>query len=174
MPKLDKLPASPEPGVFHVVVESPRGSSVKLKYEPRLEAFSVSRPLPLGMKYPFDWGFIPSTRGPDGDPIDALVYWDTASFPGTVLHCSLAGVIELEQDGEDGRERNDRVIAVPEASLREELSDVTELPERTIAELCQFFLAVVALDGKKPRILGVKGPEAARKLVTGSRRRRAA
>src|SRR5260221_10298097 len=57
--------------VFHIVVESPRGAAVKLKYSPELGAVSISPPLALGLTYPCDWGFVPSTKGPDGDPIDA-------------------------------------------------------------------------------------------------------
>ncbi len=57
--------------VFHIVVESPRGAAVKLKYSPELGAMSISRPLALGLTYPCDWGFVPSTEGPEGDPIDA-------------------------------------------------------------------------------------------------------
>ncbi len=57
--------------VFHIVVESPRGAAVKLKYSPELGAMSISRPLALGLTYPCDWGFVPSTEGPEGDPIVA-------------------------------------------------------------------------------------------------------
>jgi inorganic pyrophosphatase len=51
------------------------------------EAMGISRPLPVGLTFPFDWGFVPSTRGPDGDPVDAFVMWDVASFPAIVLEC---------------------------------------------------------------------------------------
>jgi inorganic pyrophosphatase len=59
-------------GELRVVVEVPRGSTVKLIYEPKLKSFVVSRCLPLGLAYPFDWGFIPGTEGGDGDPVDAI------------------------------------------------------------------------------------------------------
>ena len=92
------IPTFSEPGVFHVVVESPRGSALKLKYEPRWNAMTVSRPLILGVTFPFDWGFVPSTTGADGDPLDALVFWDVSSYPGVVLPCRAIGVLQVEQN----------------------------------------------------------------------------
>ena len=66
---LARLSARDDAGALRVIVESPAGSRVKLKYEPDLGAFTVSRPLVLGVVYPFDWGFVPGTHGPDGDPL---------------------------------------------------------------------------------------------------------
>jgi len=75
---LDSIPAFGDDGIVHLVVESPQGSALKLKYERAWNAMSISRPLPLGLVYPFDWGFIPSTLAPDGDPLDAMALWDVA------------------------------------------------------------------------------------------------
>ena len=65
---LDQLPAFVRGNVFRVVVESPRGASAKLKFDPGTGAMTLSRPLTLGLTYPFDWGFVPSTEAADGDP----------------------------------------------------------------------------------------------------------
>jgi inorganic pyrophosphatase len=62
------------------VVECPRGSAVKLKYEPRLGAFTVSRALPLGLTI-LSTGFIPGTLAADGDPLDALALHDVGAYP---------------------------------------------------------------------------------------------
>src|ERR1043165_8002322 len=115
MTDLFSLPARSQSGAFHVVVESPGGSRVKIKYYPELRAFKFSRPLVTGLRYPYDWGFIPSTAGPDGDPLDAMVFSDLATFPGVVIECRALGVIRLEQNRKNskGRERNDRLIAIP-------------------------------------------------------------
>src|SRR5688572_6149692 len=124
---LAALPTFASKDIFHVVVESPRGSTLKLKYEPQFEAMAVSRPLPLGVTYPFDWGFVPSTRGADGDPLDAMLLWDVPSYPGVVVPCRLVGVLRVEQNRTNHdpleRIRNDRVMAVPVAARRE--GDIT-------------------------------------------------
>src|SRR5438045_2223542 len=44
------------------MVESPRGATVKFKYDPAARVMTLSRPIPLGLAYPFDWGFIRATR----------------------------------------------------------------------------------------------------------------
>jgi inorganic pyrophosphatase len=165
--RLDEIPARTEGG-FHVVVESPRSSIVKLKYEPELGAITASRALPLGFAYPYDWGFVPSTRAPDGDPVDALVYWDVPTFPGVVLRCRALGVLELEQDSRSGggRVRNDRLVAVPLKHERGELlGSVHDLPARVRDELAHFFTSAIYFEPKNPRVLGWGGPEAAEALV---------
>jgi len=164
------IPTFVDSGVFHVVVESPRGSRVKLKYEPRWEAMSISRPLPLGVTYPFDWGFIPSTAGPDGDPLDALVLWDAASYPGVVLPCRAIGVLHVEQNRTNhdpsARIRNDRILAVPEAARRErEITTLDAIPARVRAELEHLAGITTAFEGKEVRIAGWGDAAAALKLI---------
>ena len=85
MPNYSKLRAFNDDDDFNMVVETPRGSTVKLRYEPKTKVFTVSRALSLGLSYPFDWGFIPGTKAEDGDPVDALAIHDSATFPGVVL-----------------------------------------------------------------------------------------
>src|SRR5258708_9313753 len=84
-----------------------------------LQAFTLSKALILGLTYPYDWGFIPSTKGEDGDPIDALVLHDTATAPGLVLKCKIIGVLEALQKTKGKKPiRNDRLIALPRDSHR--------------------------------------------------------
>jgi inorganic pyrophosphatase len=97
MGDLQKLPVWDKNGDIHVVVETPRGSAAKLEFDPELGAFTLSKALILGLTYPYDWGFVPSTKGEDGDPIDVLVLHDAATSPGLVLKCKLIGVLEVTQ-----------------------------------------------------------------------------
>jgi len=156
-------------GLLHVVVETPRGAGVKVKLDPDLGAFTVSRPLPAGMVYPYDFGFVPGTRAPDGDPLDAMVYWDVASWPGVVLECRVLGVLLCDQAGktkQKRRERNDRLLVVPDAAERShQLKSALKLERRVREELESFFLASTALEGKDVHVLGWKGPAEARRLI---------
>jgi inorganic pyrophosphatase len=172
MGKLHRLPTFEHDDIFYVVVESPRGSTVKLKHNPDLDVFSISRPLPLGLMYPCDWGFVPSTTGPDGDPIDVAVFWDVATFPGVVIPCRALGLVKVEQsatEGSSGRRRNDRILAIPiEERRQQDLRSVRDLSDRIRQELELFFVTAAALEGKDPKILGWDGPEAALSLLRSS------
>jgi inorganic pyrophosphatase len=160
--RLDEIPPFVDDGnFFRVVVESPRGSAVKLKYDHELGAITLSRPLPTGVVYPHDWGFVPGTKASDGDPVDALILSDAATAPGVVVTCRALGVLEVDQKrrGGDGRERNDRIIAVPQSAHRfDAVPDVFALSERLRAEIEAFFTQVTRFEGKDIRILGWKGP----------------
>ena len=162
------LPARSKNGAFHVVVESPSGSRVKLKYDPQLRAFKFSRPLIAGLFYPCDWGFIPGTAAPDGDPLDALVFSDLATFPGVIIECRALGVIRLKQNQKSaaGRERNDRLIAVPIKMPRfETFRKPADLPLRWRQELEEFFLATTRFQKKNAKILGWAGAAEGERLV---------
>jgi inorganic pyrophosphatase len=168
---LSALPAFGDDRSIHVVIESPRGSTAKFKYDRDRGVMTLSRPLAIGLAYPYDWGFVPSTRGPDGDPIDAIVVWDAASYPGVVLQCRLLGMLRVEQTNVESkrRERNDRLIALPTKAPRaESLQSVFDIADRIRLELERFFLAAVALEGKDVTILDWAGPTDALALVRAS------
>jgi inorganic pyrophosphatase len=72
MTNLLKLPTWADEEHVYAVVETPRDSTCKLDYEPQLRVFTLAKPLMAGLAYPYDWGFIPSTKAEDGDPLDVL------------------------------------------------------------------------------------------------------
>ncbi|MFN8470923.1 MAG: inorganic diphosphatase [Anaerolineae bacterium] len=102
----------PDSGNLTVIIETPKGSRNKYKYDEKKRLFTLSKVLPAGASFPFGFGFVPSTRGQDGDPLDVLVLMDSPAFAGCLLECRLIGVIEAEQSEDGKKERNDRLIAV--------------------------------------------------------------
>jgi inorganic pyrophosphatase len=167
---LSDLPSYGDDGAVHAVVEAPKGSLVKLRYDIKLSAFTVSHSLPLGLSYPFDWGFVPSTRAPDGDPLDVLILHEGATYPGVVLPCQPLGLVEMDQDErKGGRERNDRVIVMP--AWHDRMGDferASDLPARLRAEIEQFFLSTTFFTAKNPKIIGWKGPKRAAAIIKES------
>lgn len=168
MANLLELPAFNDAGELHCVVESPRGSKAKFTYDPELGAFTLKRSLILGVTYPYDWGFIPSTAAPDGDPLDVMIFHDVPTFPGVVMACQPIGALLVTQKSHehDGREPNHRLLVIPAGSEREhQWRDARQLPERVRRELEQFFLASTSLADKALQIFDWVGPEQARAII---------
>jgi inorganic pyrophosphatase len=169
MTNLLKLPALDKHGNIHVVVETPRGSRAKLTYDPDLGVFVLSKSLMAGLTYPHDWGFIPSTRAEDGDPVDALVIHEAATSPGLVIKCRAIGVLEIVEREKKGKRRNDRVMAVPIDSHSEQnLRDVCQLSKQVREELEKFFVATAELQSKTLKCLGWRGPKRALEKIKKS------
>src|SRR5581483_952052 len=104
------LPARHPDGGFTVVIETPRGSPAKFKFEPERGVFTLSHLLTEGTVYPHDWGYIPATLGPDGDPMDALLLGAAGTFAGLVVRARAIGVLEVAQREKGRKFRNDRLL----------------------------------------------------------------
>jgi len=91
-------------GHVNVLIETPQGQPNKFKYDTKLGMLRLSRVLPVGMVFPYDFGFLPGTRAEDGDPLDVLVLMDAPAYPGTVVEARLVGVLRCKQ-GKKGQPR---------------------------------------------------------------------
>ena len=152
--------------LVQVVIETPKGCRNKYKFDPELRSFKLSRVLPDGMLFPYDFGFIPSTLAEDDDPIDVLLIMDTPAFPGCVIESRLIGVIEGEQNEDGETTRNDRLLAVSVRSHQHsDLKDVSDINPKLLKELGQFFVNYHRQDKVKFKVLGTKGPKEAERLL---------
>src|SRR5579862_8529871 len=116
---VDPVDLSPKDGneKIQVIIETPKGSRNKYAFDEEQRVFALTKVLPAGMTFPYDFGFIPSTRAEDGDPTDVLVLMDEPAFPGCLLKCRIIGIIEGEQGkNKKNCERNDRIIAIEQAN----------------------------------------------------------
>ena len=165
MVPLDELPPF-EGSEVTVIIETPRGSQNKYTYDSRLRAFRLGGVLPAGAVFPFDFGFVPSTVGDDGDPLDVLVLMDAAAFTGCIVTSRLIGVVEAEQTEHGRTERNDRLVAVAAKSLtHRSLRELSDLNEDLIGQIEHFFSSYNSAKGKTFTPLGRFGSERARQLV---------
>src|SRR6266852_1252369 len=80
-----------------VIIETPKGSRNKFDYDPESGLFMLGGLLPEGMMFPFDFGFIPSTLGDDGDPLDIMVLMDAPAHVGCLIDARIIGIIESKQ-----------------------------------------------------------------------------
>jgi inorganic pyrophosphatase len=170
---LAKLPTfDSETRDLTVIIETPKGSRNKFDYDEKLGVFKLANVLPEGANFPNEFGFIPSTRGEDGDPVDVMVLLDEPTAVGCVLTARLIGVIEAEQTEEDGTKcRNDRLVAVAtHAHVHGEIKSLNQLSDQIVDEIEQFFISYNQMRGKKFEPLGRFGPKRARSLVDRGRK----
>jgi inorganic pyrophosphatase len=163
-------PFDRDKNLLRVVIETPKGSRNKFAFDPDEEVFTLKKVLPAGMTFPYDFGFVPSTRGDDGDPLDVLVLMDEPAFPGCVLSCRIVGVMEGEQGAKKKKERNDRIIAVEkDAHSWADVKTIADFGKEFSHELEEFFVNYHQLSGEQFRVLGMKGPDRALKLIKAGR-----
>ncbi|HEX8679434.1 MAG TPA: inorganic diphosphatase [Chthoniobacterales bacterium] len=162
-------PFDDETGNLLVIVDTPKGSRNKFAWDEDRKLFELSGVLPLGAVFPYDFGFIPNTRGEDGDALDVLILMDEPAFSGCLVECRLLGVIEAEQTEEGKTERNDRLIAVSARSRSHgHLKNLDDLNRERVDEIEHFFVSYNAAKGKKFNPVARSGPDRARELIEGS------
>jgi inorganic pyrophosphatase len=159
-------PVDKKEGTLQVIIETPKGSRNKYAFDPDQEIFALKKVLPAGMAFPYDFGFLPQTIAPDGDPIDVLLLMDEPAFPGCALKARLIGIIEGEQIDGKKRIRNDRLVAIAAANhMYAHIKKLNDLPDQFLHELEDFFVNYHELEGKRYKLLGCKGIEAASRLI---------
>src|SRR3954468_10941334 len=168
-------PFDEESGDLNAVVETIAGTRNKFAYDEELGLFRLKGVLPAGASFPFDFGFVPSTKGEDGDPLDVLVLMDEPAFAGCLVPARLLGVITAEQREKDGTvEQNDRLIAVASDShTHEGVRTLGDLSPHLLDEIEHFFVSYNVMRGKSFTPTGRKGPQAARTIVEEGARRHA-
>jgi len=163
---IKKIPAGKNPPEdVYVLVEIPKGSSIKYELDKDSGAVFVDRVLYTAMYYPFNYGFIPNTLADDGDPVDVLVVSEWAAAPASVVRAKVIGMLEMED--ESGIDT--KVIAVPHEKIDPTyagVKDIKDLPEAVLEKIKHFFEHYKELEkGKWVRVKEFKGKDEALKEV---------
>jgi inorganic pyrophosphatase len=170
---LESLPLGDEaPGLVTAVVEVPVGSRNKYEYEPELGMILRDRVLPGSVRYPADYGFIPSTKGDDGEPLDVMVAAYDPVFPGCILRVRPVGALDANDQG--GKDIT--VFAVPDDDPRfADIKRLEDLPDQSLREIEQFYTVYKRLEGDEDvEINGWLSREEALDIVRDSAREGAA
>jgi len=169
MTALEHLSNDLNPDAFTclAIVETPAGSHAKFAYDPESGLFQLGKLLPVGLAFPFDFGFIPSTLGGDGDPLDVLVLPEVQLPVGCLAKVKLIGVMEAEQrKGSKRARRNDRIIArLVESRMFPGVDDISQLGDSVVEELGVFFRTYKNARGQSYDVLNVGGPERAVEII---------
>jgi inorganic pyrophosphatase len=173
--RLDEIaPRHSHEDCWNVIIETPRGSRNEFDYDAEHGLFELSGVLPAGAVFPYDFGFVPRTLGPENDPLEVLVLMDEPAFAGCLVAVRLIGVLEAEQTEKDGETlRRDRLIGVADHShTHRDVRDLSQVNENLLQEIEHFFESYNAGKGQQFKTIGPNGRDRAAGLVNEGMRRR--
>lgn len=159
------------PESINVVVEVPKGSSIKYEYDSVTGQLFVDRRLYTAMSYPFNYGFIPKTLENDGDPVDALILGEDPVVPLSIMRSRPIGVLLTEdEEGQDSK-----VIATPASKIDpaySKIDDVGDMGEFIQNQIKHFFEHYKELEqGKFVMVKGWEGKQVAMNKINESIKR---
>ena len=129
--------------VLTCVVEIPKGSRNKYEYDPELGGIKLDRFISASVVYPTDYGYVPETLAPDGDPLDVLVCVSEPTFPGCIVTARAVGLFKMaDEKGDD-----DHVLCVPLTDPGwNHIEQLDEVPTQLRSEITHFFTVYKDLD----------------------------
>ena len=137
--------------VIEIFVEIPRGSRNKYEWDTTTGRFRLDRMLFSAVHYPGDYGFVVDAWGEDGDPLDALVILNEATFPGCSINGRVVGVFYMTDD----KGRDTKIITVPQSDPRwAHVRELEQVPKHLLDEIAHFFGIYKDLEGKKVDVEG--------------------
>ena len=139
-------------GRLNVVVDTPKGNRNKYKWDEALGLFRLTKILPPGFAFPWNYGFLPQTRSEDGDPLDAIVLMEEPVFCGCVVAGRARAILYMTSDGK----RNDRILVSPAGEHDDRIYE-TKVPTRVFREIGEFFAGYHRLRGEVTKTLGRGG-----------------
>ena len=165
MPKKKNREAVP------VLIEAPEGTRSKMSFDFELGLLRLTKVLPAGFEFPFNFGSIPCTLADDGDPLDILLFMSDRVPPGSLVAARPIGVLEAEEVEDGDVERNDRLVGVAlESTEHQRLASAKNIDSRIRKQFERFFVAYNS-PAKEFRPLGWYGPARAWRLIRRARRK---
>jgi inorganic pyrophosphatase len=163
----DLDPGRAFPEIVRMVVEIPKGSSNKYEYDRELGAFRLDRVLYSPVHYPGDYGFIPGTLAPDGDPMDVVALVEDPTFTGCVVEVRPIGVLNMV----DQEQNDQKIIAVRNPDpLYQQVHTLDQIYPHLRRAVEHFFNIYKELEGRETSTLGWGDPIEARNVIVESRK----
>lgn len=159
-------PGKSPPGDIYAIIEIPKDSNIKYEVDEKTGLLFIDRKLHTAMTYPFNYGFIPSTKEEDGDPIDVLIISNDEYSPLSVVRSKPIGVLITEdEEGKDSK-----IIAVPDKKIDvgySKLDEIDQIDQEILDKIKHFFEHYKELEkGKFVKVIGWENKNHAEKIIT--------
>ena len=151
------------PNEINVIIEIPKDSEpVKYEVDKETGAIFVDRILSTPMRYPCNYGYVPSTLCGDGDPADVLVVLPLPLVPGSVVRCRPVGVLKMSDEAGG----DEKILAVPISKVFSgyaHVEDIEQVSKHWLERIGHFFEHYKDLEkGKWVKIEGWVGADEAK------------
>ena len=155
----ENIPAFPDKpsqqGTVHAVIETVQGSPHKNALDNKYGIIKLRLVLAEGLRWPYDYGFIPQTVAEDGDPLDLLFLIDKPTFSGALVEARVLGSVLLRKNGVE----NDRVIGAPvkmpgTPQSADSYADIADIPTEKMDAICKFLIDYSQEEGNRIEYLG--------------------
>lgn len=114
-----------------IIIEIQKDSKLKYEYDKSTDSLFLDRVLHNTNNFPYNYGFIPNTLSPDGDPIDIILLCDFKIQPGTICDVKIIGGIDTnDESGQD-----DKIICVLADKIDESSQFIND-----ISDICKIKL----------------------------------
>jgi inorganic pyrophosphatase len=157
---------------FNAIIEIPaEGGQIKYEFNKETGMIAVDRFMATSMRYPCNYGFVPSTLAQDGDPADVLVITPYPVVPGCLMRVRPVAVLNMaDEAGEDSK-----ILAVPLVKACPQLAGIQSLadvPSLLLKSIVHFFEHYKDLEsGKWVKVSGWEDKAAAVKELLASVKR---
>lgn len=116
---------------MEVIIEISKGSNQKYEYDHVNNKLILDRILHNTNLFPYNYGFIPNTLSPDGDPVDIVLLSKHSLVPGSYTKVRVIG--KIRTDDEAGQD--DKIICVLDNKIDKEYDHITEIKELSTYDL---------------------------------------
>lgn len=120
-----------------VIIEVSKNSNIKYEYDKENKCLILDRILHNTNFFPYNYGFIPNTLSPDGDPVDIIVLCEYSLTPGKMCDVKIIGGINTEDEaGQD-----DKIIAVlsnKTDSTSKDIENISDIGENILKNIRYF------------------------------------
>ena len=124
-----------------IFIEIPKGSRQKYELNEETGQIELDRTIYGPIYFPFEYGYIKNTLADDGDPLDALILTNEATFPGCTVLTRIIGMLVME----DESGIDNKIIAVPVSKINpayshiNDISDLTDYERNLIKEFFEVY-----------------------------------